>query len=442
MRRLLSGPLTAFAATILSAVSVAAQTNIESNAGIQLDFVNPGARSLALGGAFVGLADDATAAFTNPAGLRFISRKEVSVEGRLWSFATPYTSGGRLGGQATMLGIDQTSALTTADSRRSTASLSFLSLVYPIGRWAVAAYGQRLSDFTYGAMSQGPFLQLSSGDGRLFPYKAALEVSIARYGVSGSYKIANNASVGAGVYVYDFSMTSATQRFDFSRLRPQFYAASTFSSSPVTQDTQQGSDTRVGANVGISVTPDPHVEIGAVYRQGAHLQFTTTRTAAGSAAVTSPGTFSIPAVFSAGVSFHPTDPLKIMLDYSLVQYSQITDSFSLFFPPTAGFSALPQDFKVDDGNEVHVGVEYVLLGISRPVAIRAGSWYDPDHSIRFEPANAQTADPYDLAVFRRGKNVVHGTIGAGVVIGQIEINAAGDASSRTKTVSVSAVVRF
>src|SRR6185295_4461914 len=86
MRRLLSGPLTAFAATILSAVSVAAQTNIESNAGIQLDFVNPGARSLALGGAFVGLADDATASFTNPAGLRFISRKEVSAEGRHWSF--------------------------------------------------------------------------------------------------------------------------------------------------------------------------------------------------------------------------------------------------------------------------------------------------------------------------------------------------------------------
>ena len=31
---------------------------------IQFDFINPGARSLSLGGAFIGLADDATSAWT------------------------------------------------------------------------------------------------------------------------------------------------------------------------------------------------------------------------------------------------------------------------------------------------------------------------------------------------------------------------------------------
>jgi len=50
---------------------------------IQFDFSNPGARSLALGSAFVALADDSTAAFANPAGLLQLKPGwEGSFEGR------------------------------------------------------------------------------------------------------------------------------------------------------------------------------------------------------------------------------------------------------------------------------------------------------------------------------------------------------------------------
>jgi hypothetical protein len=49
---------------------------------LQLSFSDPGARSMGFGGAFVALADDATAAFANPAGLVQLLRPEVSVEGR------------------------------------------------------------------------------------------------------------------------------------------------------------------------------------------------------------------------------------------------------------------------------------------------------------------------------------------------------------------------
>jgi hypothetical protein len=52
------------------------------------------------------------------------------------------------------------------------------------------------------------------------------------------------------------------------------------------------------------------------------------------------------------------------------------------------------------------------------------------------------ADPYDLAVFTKGKNVVHGTGGVGIAFGRIEVNAAADFSSRTNTISISTVVRF
>src|SRR5262245_49913029 len=56
------------ALVLLPVPSAFAQRDIEIQPGLQFDFINPGARSLAMGGAFIGLADDATAASTNPAG--------------------------------------------------------------------------------------------------------------------------------------------------------------------------------------------------------------------------------------------------------------------------------------------------------------------------------------------------------------------------------------
>jgi len=48
--------------------------------GLDFRFNNPGARANAMGGAFIGLTDDATAAYTNPAGLTILTEPEFSVE--------------------------------------------------------------------------------------------------------------------------------------------------------------------------------------------------------------------------------------------------------------------------------------------------------------------------------------------------------------------------
>jgi long-chain fatty acid transport protein len=50
----------------------------ETPSTFEFSFSNPGARSLGLGGAFAALADDATAAFANPAGLVQLVSLEVS----------------------------------------------------------------------------------------------------------------------------------------------------------------------------------------------------------------------------------------------------------------------------------------------------------------------------------------------------------------------------
>src|SRR5688572_6657952 len=68
---------------VLVAIPATAQNvDIEALSGLQFNFGNPGARSLGMGGAFLGLADDASGAEANPAGLTILRKPEVSIEVR------------------------------------------------------------------------------------------------------------------------------------------------------------------------------------------------------------------------------------------------------------------------------------------------------------------------------------------------------------------------
>jgi long-chain fatty acid transport protein len=75
MRRLIGSLILAAALP-----AMAQNVDIEALSGLQFNFGNPGARSLGMGGAFLGLADDASAAEANPAGLTILRKPEVSLE--------------------------------------------------------------------------------------------------------------------------------------------------------------------------------------------------------------------------------------------------------------------------------------------------------------------------------------------------------------------------
>ncbi|HSP06779.1 MAG TPA: hypothetical protein VLR94_06350, partial [Acidobacteriota bacterium] len=65
---------------LFSAGAVVAQTNERLYEDLDFRFVTPGARAIAMGKTFVGLADDATAAYSNPAGLSNLLEQEISFE--------------------------------------------------------------------------------------------------------------------------------------------------------------------------------------------------------------------------------------------------------------------------------------------------------------------------------------------------------------------------
>ena len=95
---------------------------------IPFQFFPPGARSLAMGATFVGVADDATAAASNPAGLVILTKPETSVHGRFTHFS------------------DLADAGYTSPSS-SSVSLSYASLVVPFKPASFSVYYQQVSNF-------------------------------------------------------------------------------------------------------------------------------------------------------------------------------------------------------------------------------------------------------------------------------------------------------
>src|ERR1039458_9799201 len=67
---------------VLVPSSARAQTDSALLSKVSFNLTNPGGKSLAMGGAFTAIADDATAALANPAGLGLISSVESALSGK------------------------------------------------------------------------------------------------------------------------------------------------------------------------------------------------------------------------------------------------------------------------------------------------------------------------------------------------------------------------
>lgn len=430
-----------------------AQTNAEVNAGIQFNFSSPGARSLGLGGAFLGLADDATAAYTNPAGLTVLSKPEVSAEGRRSSYTNEYTDHGHAFGSPTGIGTDTVAGLAAKSAKDDVNSLSFVSFVYPQSRWAVAAYRQELANFGASFRTGGAFFGADPAIRRLFPTDSSLSLRIVNVGVSGAYRITDDLSLGVGISDYHFSLSSLTKRFSPG----SFFAPANYNdASLVNFQTQDGSESDVAVNAGLLWKISPQWSAGAVFRQGPSFNFRTSNTVVFPVSPGQPANnlveaanqavFHVPDVYGAGVAFRPAEALTITADYDRIRYSELArHSVDIFTDPVRFPNNVQpvQQLVVNDANEVHLGIEYVLTRLKFPLALRVGGWLDPDHKVRFQGATT-TSDQQTLStLFRSGKDEAHVSGGFGVVFGErFQVDAAYDYSKFVSIGSLSGVVRF
>lgn len=245
----------------------------------EFSFSNPGARSLGFGGAFVALADDATAAFANPAGLVQLARTEVSAEGRLWNYQTPFTSGGRLSGLPTGVGLDDNQSLLLRFSEYSAtlSGLSYLSFVYPKGDWSVAVYRHQLAKFESAIETQGFFASTSSGETyRLADIRGTNSFEIVNYGISGAYRIKENLSVGLGLSYFVGSTRIHTEVYEpvESTLPEGFFGPNIFDPQAIATTSEAIIDDKSwGASLGLLWRINEQWSLGGVYRGAPSFKF-------------------------------------------------------------------------------------------------------------------------------------------------------------------------
>jgi len=431
-----TGVLVLLLVALLAPAGVAAQQPIIP---LQLSFSDPGARSMGLGGAFVALADDATAAFANPAGLVQLLRPEVSIEARSWSYSTPFTEGGRVEGLPSGYGIDTTVGLRTATSEYDVTGLSFLSLAYPIGNWSLAFFRHEYANLEFFGETQGLFYGgTDCCQDRFFDQRATSELDFSSYGFSAAYRISDKLNVGLGVAYYDTSLEANVEQFLWdddsveSILGPNSYLPERLRLS----QNNHLDDTDWTITGGFLWRLSESWSIGGVYRQGFETSFVV-EVRAGMAvdfgvppgeviARGSAGPIEFPDIYGVGFAYRAAEGrLTVSFQWDRVEYSDL--------PVSLGVG----DQTIDDADELHLGAEYVFLGSKTIVAVRFGTWLEPDHQMR-----ATSDEPFIRALMPRGEDEMHYAAGLGVAMQNFQIDLAADFADRADTVSLSAIYSF
>jgi len=410
---------------------------------LEFSFSNPGARSLGFGGTFVALADDATAAYSNPSGLTQLLDPEVSVELRSREYRTPFTESGRVTGPPTGIGIDTNPGLVFSESRDRTSDVSFFSYVHPgKGRWSIAAYRHQYANFESETRSQGLFGGDSCCANRYHDTVETTDLEVASYGISYGYRVNDSLSVGLGVVYYSGRLAVTTDIFapDDDTLMAAFAPNSYLPGRRALVVESRGSDDTVGLSGGFLWRLGPW-QLGGAYRQGPSIRTTMTGITgpvydpdvpAGSELGRIDLEIQFPDVMSLGTSYSTADGrMTVAVEWDRIGYSSYVRSVDRS-------SDLDTDgMYIVDANEIHLGAEYVFLS-SRPLfAVRGGIWLDPDHRVRYDGD-----DPLTRALFQRGDDTLHFAVGLGVVMKNMQIDVGVDLSDRGDTASVSAIYSF
>ena len=420
---------------LLAPASVSAQ---EAVVPLQFSFSDPGARSMGFGGAFVALADDATAAFSNPAGLTQLLRPEISIEGRRWSYSSPFTEHGRVEDLPSGFGIDNTVGLRTATSEDDLTGLSFVSLVYPKEDWSLAFFRHEYANFKFFSETQGLFYGGSSCcQDRFWDQRSQTKLDILSYGLSAAYRISDRFSLGVGVVYYDASFFSDAEMFlwDEDTIPSVFAPNSYLPDRAVFSERINFDDVDWAFTAGILWRLSESFSIGGVYRQAPKIHVGVTLTAGHSINLGVPpdevfrqesAQLELPNLYGLGFAYRaPDGRLTATFQWDRVEYSNIVDSLKI------------DDRRLDDVDELHLGVEYVFLGSTPIIALRFGTWLDPDHQMR-----ATSGNPLALALLPRGEDEMHYAAGLGVAMQRFQIDLAADFADRADTVSLSAIYEF
>jgi long-chain fatty acid transport protein len=443
MRRLAGGLLLTLL-SIGSALPAAAGdkglVDSETFSGFQFNFNNPGARALGMGGAFVAVADDATAVIANPAGLVILQRPELSGEVKFSRFTNTFSAVSNTPADAPGMNY------RSRDFDDSVVTPSFFSFVYPTERLVVAAFVRELINYKASFQTEGVFVQDPTGVGcaglpapvcRVLPAKSELEITALNFGLGVGLNLQKEnpllPNIGASLEFSVGRIRSRLERFDVTSDTgpPDF-------TSRVSTEGVDGTDLGIGFNIGALWHPVKDLGLGVVYRRGPRYDMTFTFTDSTGAVTTTPFGFKVPDVVAAGVSYRFFERLTLAFEATYIKYSQLVRNFQV---PLA--DAVATKYRVDDAVELHLGGEYIFFVKDIPFAARAGFYTNPDHKIRYTGGPHDLSEAIDRALYQPGKDRYHGTAGFGVVpFPGFQLDFAGNYSKDLREFSISTVFRF
>lgn len=492
------------AVLLLVALPAAAQFESPLLSKVQLNLVNPGGKSLAMGGAFVSLADDSTAAVANPAGLTQLGAWQIGFSGKL------FVQSPILKSPTYFSGDFRTYELLDEDERvyepgGQSSSAEFISVVGPVtSNISVAFYRSvnlryLIDSRRHGFESYDAFYINENAENIVsVTERGSIDIENESYGVSLAGRFGKLA-VGGGLNLnrlsYELAGPGPSGEHIFGvNEENQFVSPPTIRTTPwsTTYVTAEVTSTnRLGGVLGALYQVDEahRISVGAVYRWGTSFDVgyavrsyvrNSTQAAAdfacgrddpripGSGA-SACGTFRVPDDFSIGVSGRPLDRLLLALDVQTIRYSQLNDGYVPLFLycRTRAVSPCPASDRgisrgeARDATLVRLGAEYALhYSRKSEIVLRAGYYHEPAHGTELElfhdsdydrrpDAGAPieiTSPPYSDAyrrTFDGGTTEHHFSFGAGARIGRsFSIDLAADLAKSNESVVLSAFYRF
>lgn len=381
--------LACMAATLMLWVGTASAFQAEISSS--LNPVGSGARATGMGGAFIAVADDATAASWNPAGLIHLEKPEVSAVFSYSNRRQSYNS-------------STSPELTGKTHTVDTSDLNYASMAYPFQLFnrnmIVTLNYQRLYDLNKnmdnakyyfgGLLTDGVYNYKQ--DGYLSTISPAVAIQILPnlyFGVTlniwddfagtnswtgkGSFK--GTANLGGILVPLDRSWT---QKFEFSGVNANLglmYTYKKFTFGMVGKTPFEADVKLEETTEDINSTPQ---KVGPTKEK---LKM------------------NMPASYGIGVSYRHSDHLTVAADVYRTQWSDfyITDSAGNKFNP---LTTLPLDKgKPKDTTQVRIGGEYLFIGSKMTIPLRAGFFYDP------EPGFTKIDDYFGFSV---GSGITYG----------------------------------
>ncbi len=345
------------------------------NVGTSFNPVGSGARAMGQGNAFIAVADDATAASWNPAGIAQLERPECSLAWQYWH------NHGQIGAP--------THPEAESDHVSSLADLNYASLVYPINldghNLALSLNYLKMYGFDQEMKMLGiwsdPFMTVTDH------YSLQQEGALSVLAPAIAMDVTDSLAVGFTFNIWNDDITQGSSYRKQQKDQIDMQSGLQYGQEFMTREDQFDVENGYSVVLGLLYSLNKHWMLGAVIKPPFSLRIRHTKLTSGYATgdfespftqekVLSDASLDMPLVIGTGVAWRPCDPLTVSMDVSWTQWSH-------FVMREKGFASNPisnkplKDGRCTDLYSVRAGAEYIIPFEKYQLPLRCGFGYDP-----------------------------------------------------------------